>query len=217
MIERKLSVSDFKEYFEKNRLGRLHLPNGNWGNGMSLELKELFKLMSGWKIKNESEVPFEDILAVIAYGSAIKYPGYEMVPVTEPKYWGLFGSKVETGEKTKRHISPKDVDFFVLTESDITRHEYIAPGLYTQDFGSGGCLTSVVKSGINLVNRGTSQLLKGINQGDTISISAMREGVPVFYNGRLDEVQKRSGIIRETPRRLLWDENEEGYLVGKIE
>ncbi len=217
MIERKLSVQDFKDYFEKNRLGRLYLPNGNWGKGMSLELKELFKLMSGWKIKNESEVPFNDILAVIAYGSAIKYPGYEMVPITEPKYLGLFGPKIETGERTKRYISPRDVDFFVLTESDITRHEYIAPGLYTQDLGSGGCLTSVVKSGINLVNRGTSQLLNGINQGDTISVSAMREGVPVFYNGRLDDVQKRSGIARETPRRLLWDENEEGYLVGKIE
>lgn len=216
MIERKLTVSDFREYFEKNKLGRLTLPNGNWGNGMSLKLNELFKLMSGWKIKNESEVPFDDILAVVVYGSAIRYPGYEMISVTAPKYLGLFGQEVEVGAK-KRFISPNDVDFFVLTEKDITRDRYIAPGLHTTDFGSGGCITSVTKAGINLVNRGVSQLLNGINQGDTISISAMKEGIPVFYNGRLEEVQEKSGIVRENKRKLLWDEDEEATLVGRIE
>ena len=223
MIETRLSVQDFRKYFDSNKLGKLHLPNGNSWNpqkssrdGLDVSLRELYKVMYGWKI-NDTEVPLDDIVAVIAYGSAVRFPGYEMVPEKRRKFLGLFGPEVETGRQVKELITPNDVDFFVLTGNDIDRHEYIKPGMITYDYGSGGCITAVNEGGINLVNRGVSQLLKGIEKGDTISASAMREGIPIFYNGRLNEVQERSGITRETPRKIYWDEDKQARLIGRVE
>ncbi len=223
MIETKLSIQDFTKYFESNRLGKLHLPNGNSWNpeklsrdGINVNLRDLFKVMSGWKI-NDTEVPLDDIVAVIAYGSAVRFPGYEMVPEKRRKFLGLFGPEVETGRQIKKLITPNDVDFFVLTGNDITRHEYIKPGMMTYSDLSRSCITAVNEGGINLINRGIGQLLNGVEKGDTISISAMREGIPIFYDRRLNDVQDRAGITRETPRKIYWDEDKQARLIGRIE
>lgn len=226
-FETTLSVRDFQKYFEDKKLGKLYLPNGisfdkqdyRWErpfkDGIPINLKDLYKVMSGWKIKN-TQVPLEDIIAIIAFGSAVRYPGYDIVTESSRKYFGLFGPKIEKEKKKK--IYPNDADFFVLTGSNITRHEYIKPGFTTVDFGSLGCVTAVVEGGINLVNRGADQLLNGLNNGDTISISALKEGIPLFFDGdKLNEVYERSGIKKETPRRLFWDEDKLDCLVGRIE
>ena len=223
-IEVMLSPTDFRTYFEKDRLGKLYLPNGiryapekDWPitEGAVVSLKKLYKLMIGWKVQNETEVPVDDIVAIIAFGSAVRYPGYDIVTEKSRKYLGLFGPKIEREKKKK--IYPNDIDFFVLTGKDITRHEYIKPDFATIDFGSAGWANAMKDGGINLVNRGINQLMHGVSQGDTISVSALREGIPLFYDARLEDVQKRTLIPKESPRRLFWDEDERGYLVGRIE
>jgi len=222
IIETNLTMQDFTEYFEKRKLGKFSFPNGrsfspdveDWVN-LYVDLKDLYRTVVGWKI-NDTEVPLDDIIGVIAFGSAVRYPGYTKVPETRRKFL-LFGEKYETGKMKRIPIDPEDVDFFVLTQNNITRHEYIVPGKATIDFGSGGCMTSITKGGINLVNRGIDQFLKGIGEGDTISVSAIKEGIPIFSDKQwLEKIIEQSGITPNTPRKVFWDETERGYLVGKI-
>ena len=221
-MERNLSMGDFTRYFEGNRLGRLFFPNGKcftpngqwFENGeitpFHIDLKDLYKLLvTGWKI-NGTEVPLDDLVGVIAFGSAVKYPGYEEIIKTRKKYW-FFGPKIKKPEQIP--IQPEDADFLVITGQDLLRERVLEPvSLKTYD-----CGTWIKEGGIHLVNRGIEQVVNGVQSGDTISASAMREGVPIFYNGRLENVQNRTGISRETPRRIDWDEDKRGYLVGKIE
>jgi hypothetical protein len=217
MIETDLTINDFTKYFEQKKLGKLYLPNGKAFNTnmhdwtkFNINLGDLYKLMSGWKI-NHTEVPLNDILAVISFGSAVKYPGYTEKPIEK----GYFRKRTIM---KRAYINPADADFFVLTKNDITRDEYIKPGTTTLDYGSGGCITAITKGGINLVNRGVNQLFKGIENGDTISISAIKEGILVFCNREeLEKIINKTGIKKETPRKLLWDETNHGNLIGKIE
>jgi hypothetical protein len=223
-IQTDLSMNDFTKYFEANKLGKLYFPNGECftsnGNGFEngeitkfhVDLSDLYKLVTGWKI-NKTEVPLDDILGVIAFGSAVKHPGYEEVPILKRKYF-LFGPKEDTGRKKKVLIEPDDADFLVITGRDLIREKVLKPiSLNTYD-----CRTWIKEGGIHLVNRGANQIINGTHSNDTISISALREGVPVFYNKeRLEEVVKEAGVSMTTPRKLSWDKDNSGYLTGKIE
>jgi hypothetical protein len=220
ITEASLSMNDFTKYFESDRLGRLYFPNGKcftphgtaFENGeitqFHIDLKDLYKLVTGWKI-NDTGVPLDDIVGVVAFGSAVKYPGYEEVIETKRKY-KIFGQKLT---KTKQvSIQPDDADFLVITEQDLLREKVLKPiSLETYD-----CGTWIREGGIHLVNRGIEQVVNGVQAGDTISSSAMREGIPIFYNGRLEGVQARTGIPKETPRRIDWDTDKRGYLFGEI-
>lgn len=215
-METNLSLQEFKKYFKSNKLGKLDFPNGEcvneYGNEIPfhIDLRNLYRLVTGWKI-NSTEVPLKDIIGIIAFGSAVKYPGYEKASRKRKKYF-LFGPEVT---KTKQFpIQPDDADFFVITGKNITREKVIEPvSIETYDCF---CLK---EGGIHLVNRGIEQVVKGIEANDTVSSSAMREGVPIFYDKRLINFQKRisSRIRRETPRRIFWDEDDDGCLIGKIE
>ena len=55
---------------------------------------------------------------------------------------------------------------------------------------------------------------------DTISISALREGVPIFYDAEaLESLREKTGIKKETPRKVFWleDRHNNYSLVGKVE
>lgn len=216
-----LSLGDFTRYFEMNRLGRLSFPNGKaflqsgkwFENGqivnLYVEMNDLYKMVCGWKI-NGVLVPLDDIVAVIAFGSAVRHPGYEEVQRTHRRYW-LFGEKVTTIKRVS--IRPSDADFLVITVKNLMREEVLAPiSLETYD-----CGTWIKKGGIHLANRGVSQLLKGIHEGDTVSTSALREGVPVFFTERFAEVVKRANIPKTTPRKIFWHEDDRRNLMGYIE
>ena len=214
MIETNLSMNDFTKYFEKNALGSLSFPNGESWDECSygpfrINLRKLYKLVVDWKI-NHTGVPLDDIVGVIAFGSAVKYPGYKEVSKTRKEYF-LFGKEIT---KTKQvPIQPNDADFLVITNQNFTREEILEPLIGASDY-----LGSYIKEGgIHLVNRGIKQIIKGVQAKDTVSISAMKEGVQIFYDRRLSDVQSHTGITRETPRKILWDENRKGNLIGKIE
>lgn len=215
MTETNLSMKDFTRYFEAKRLGKLYFPNGRyveylWGfSNFFVNLTDLYKLVSGWKV-NHTLVPLDDIVAVIAFGSTVRYPDVEEIPYTHKKYF-LFGPQVSGVDR--RQIQPRDADFLVITGQDLMREEILEP-ISEETYDAG---TWLKRGGIHLVNRGTNQLLNGVRANDTVSASALREGVPVFFDGRFGDVSSQAGIARTTPHKIFWDENRDGFLVGRIQ
>ena len=219
MTEARLSMNDFTRYFEANRLGKLYFPNGvyvehmyrTWYSGSSffIHLADLYKLVSGWKI-NHTLVPLNDIIAIIAFGSAVRYPGIEKVSHVRSKYF-FFGPTVTITRERK--IQPRDADFLVITEQNLMREEVLEP-ISEKTYDAG---TWLKRGGIHLVNRGVNQLLNGIQANDTISSSALREGVSVFLNEHWQNLLDRAGILTTTPRKVFWDENSDGLLTGNIQ
>jgi len=218
MIETNLSMKDFTNYFNQKRLDRLYFPNGycKIPNGLIAEhasifdffvtLSDLYKLVCGWRI-TKTLVPLHDIIAVIAFGSAVRLP-YIKKGIRRKYYF--FGSMVKTEKQV--FIQPSDGDFLVITGQNLIRKEILEPvSIETYD-----CGTWIKKGGIHLVNRGVNQLLKGMQANDTVSISAMQEGVPIFFDERFSDIITRTNIKRMTSRKILWDENNEGFLFGRI-
>lgn len=215
-VEAVLHMDDFKRYFEATRLGRLYFPNGEayvhpggrWFNYSSItnfyiNLTDLYKLVTGWKV-NHILVPLDDIVAVIVFGSAVRYPGFREVTK----------NRLFRGPVTKQvPIQPNDADFLVITGENLMREEVLEPiSLHTYD-----CGTWIEKGGIHLVNRGIDQLLNGVRANDTVSVSALREGVPIFFDGRLDGVVAQAGVAKTTPRKIFWDEDAKWLLTGRIQ
>ena len=215
MTDTRLSMSDFTRYFDAKRLGHLYFPNGQAyaHPGYSPEittfnvgLADLYKMICGWRV-NHMMVPLEDIIAVIAFGSAVRCP--EKVPYTRPKYF-FFGEPV-TRYKVST-IEPEDADFLIITTGNLMREEILEPiSIETYDAG-----TWIKRGGIHVVNRGVSQFTGGLQAKDTISMSALREGVPIFFNERFTMMLDSIGIRTSSPRKLFWDENRLGQLFGMI-
>jgi hypothetical protein len=206
-VETVLSIDEFTKYFEKNHLGKLYFPNGRYVyRGVEgvffIDLADLYKLVSGWRI-NHNIVPLDDIVAVIAFGSAVRHPGFKEV-VKNRWFRGPVTERVT--------IQPSDADFLVITGQDLTRDLVLETISSSDNYGT----AYLMRGGIHLVNRGVSQLLNGVKADDTVSISALREGIPIFFDGRLDGVVTQAGVARTTPRKILWDENNDGFLFGKI-
>ena len=125
MIEKNLSMQDFTNYFEYNRLGKLYFPNGYCFDPLripfSINLRDLYKLVTGWTI-DKTSIPLDNIVGIIAFGSAVRFPGYEDVSTTRKKYL-LFGPEVT---KTKQiPIQPNDADFLVITGENIVKEEIV--------------------------------------------------------------------------------------------
>ena len=221
MANTDLSISDFTSYFELNRLGRLHFPNGKCliPHGCNIfdaefpnffiNLGDLYKLVTGWRV-NHTLVPLDDIVAVIAFGSAVRFPGMKEISVTRRKYFG-FGKSVTTVAQIP--IQPNDADFLVITGKNLMREEVLEP-LSIETYDSG---TWIRKGGIHLVNRGIQQLLNGVQANDTVSVSALREGVPIFFDSRFQSVLSQAEIPSETPLEIFWDQNHDGFLTGRIQ
>lgn len=214
LVETNLSMKDFTRYFNERRLDRLYFPNGEckipngaWTENASVfnffvNLNDLYKLVCGWRV-NKTSVPLADIIAVIAFGSAVRIPGIK--PVSHHKYL-FFGPMVTTMKE--EYIQPKDADFLVITVQNLIREEILEPiSVKTYDEG-----TWIKKGGIHLVNRGISQFMEGLRAKDTISISALQEGVPIFFDERFTGID----IEQTTSRKIFWDEDGEGYLFGRI-
>lgn len=215
-VETNLTVADFTRYFDAKRLGMLHFPNGRcWTSSVfpvsfHIPLHGLYRAMSGWRV-NHTLVRLGDIVAVLAFGSAVRHPGYREIVYTRRKYF-LFGDPVV---KTRmERICPSDADFLVITGENLTREETIDPVLSHDNYGGAW----LCRGGIHLINRGADQVIKGVRDRDTVSLSALQEGVPIFFDPvRFEILRMRTGIQGATPRKVCWDEDENGYLSGKIE
>lgn len=198
-VETVLHIDDFTKYFEAKRLGKLYFPNGQ---NFYIALADLYKLVTQWRV-NHTLVPPDDIVAVIAFGSAVRHPGFREVTKR-----GLFRGLV-----TERvPIQPRDADFLVITGKNLTREELLEPSLLYDNYGG----AYIIKGGIHIVNRSVNQIIGGVKANDTVSASGLREGVPIFFNGQLDGVVAQTGIVKNTPCKIFWDEDDNGLLTGII-
>ena len=211
MIETDLSMKDFTEYFEQKRLGKLYFPNGRpvycddvW-QSFHVHLSDLYKLITGWKI-NSTEMSPNDIFAVIASGSAIRFKE----EIKKRKKYFLAGPEIVIRKQI--NFFPDDVNFYVLINKDLDKKASIPP-LYEHPASSPSYVTEV---GINVFQLGINQLLNKFKEEDKISIDVLKEGVPIFFNEKLEDVIIKSEIKKETPRKVYWDEDRNGYLIGEI-
>jgi len=221
MVETKLTVKDFAKFFERNDLGKLSFPNGKifvprgayleWGRFIPffIDLNDLYKTAVGWRI-NSREVEVDDIIAIVAFGSAVKHPGYDEHISQYKKY--LFFGPMKTKVKHEP-VQPRDADFLVITHTNLFRREIIKS--VVRDVYGG---TEVVtKGGIHLVNRSRINIIRGTRAGDTVSSSALEQGVPVFTTSAFWKLLREdAGITQKNPRRVCWDTDERGILHGEI-
>lgn len=212
-IQGNLSVKDLAKYVEKERTGRLVFPNGGrFLSDFSVNLRDVYGLVANWEIQG-NKIPIDDISAIIAFGSSVRYPGYREVPVTRKKYV-IFGEKQETGKIKRVPIIPNDADFLVVTSQNMTE-ERVFVGKQDEYDDYYGPLTE--DRIIHMFHRGANQVINGVKENDTISISALKEGVPIFYDrAKLEKLVQQSEIASSTPRKLDWTENTDGYLHGEI-
>ncbi len=196
-----LSFKDFVHYAQRAKLGRLNLPNGKVKrligyskDNLFVKLADLYRLVNG--IVTMHDLIPANILAIIAVGSAVLSPGYRETYVTRRKFI-LFGPWVVD----HRHvpIQPNDIDFLIITDKNL---------------GYAG--TWLKKGSIHLVNRGVEQMAQCIRVHDTISMHALREGIPIFFDERLQVLSTKIGIKSKTPRKISWNENQRGHLSGSI-
>jgi len=215
MLDRDLTINDFSSYFHQGRLGKLSFPNGisvtpDVKQRISLlgernanrvpffiNLEELYRLSTNWTPNNLGNPP-QDLIAIIAFGSAVRYPGIKEVTNKRKRFF-LFGDEVLT--VSKKPIMPWDADFFVI--SGQSRFEdFSAPASTIDVYEQGG--PWVEKGGIQVINVGIDQLLRDTSQCVTVSITAIEEGIPIFFDSELEEIIRQTGLIRKNPRRLQW-------------
>ncbi len=214
-VQVNLSMEDATRFYNQKRLGNLLLPNSYHDNpigyitlqDLSANLSGLYEMIIDWRI-NKSTVNPNEVIAVIAFGSAVRYPGTTTVlkrkwPWSNPK-------------PVEIPLSANDIDFLVITANNLSREEVLTPKLSGGGNYNGGPTTYLERTGIHLISRGSEQVRKGVQQGDTVSISALKEGVPVFFDDRFEELRQQTGIESETPRKLFWCENSDGILSGEI-
>ncbi|MBW3019358.1 hypothetical protein KY329_04210 [Candidatus Woesearchaeota archaeon] len=205
MIETDLFMTDFTKYFENNHLERLEFPNGRRVTGQyvsdgtapfAISLRELYRLATGWKI-NHTDIPLDEIVGVVAFGRAIAHPGYTEETRVRRKYV-FFGPKVETVEKVP--IQPDHADFLVVTKNDLGCTEsYIAP--VTTGRGR------IIKGGIRVIHR----------EIDKVPIMfATRASIPVFLGEEFNELREILETVSESPRKVYWDVDQYGDLMGRI-
>lgn len=218
--ETDMTPTDFQEWFEKDGLGKLYfpvgkayIPNERWFEhedivDFFIELKDLYELVTGWKI-NKQDVLISEIIAIIAMGSAIG-PTYKIIR-TGKKYI-IFGDKIPIKEK----IQPQDADFLVITRKNMINEKVLKPlSLETYD-----CGTWITKGGIHLVNRGREQVINGYANEDTISINALHTGIIVFsIPEELDAIYEdidRDKITYSPLWNMKWAKSKSGKLIGDI-
>lgn len=202
-VETVLHMDDFTKYFEAKRLGKLYFPvtlSFSDGEYLHIELSDLYKLVTKWRVTHTLISP-EDIVAVVAFGLSVHRSGFREVK----KHRWFFGDKM--------YISQDHADFIVVTAKDLADEEKLNP-VYG---GSVGYDDHVSRTGINIFYRGVNQFLNMVRTNDTMSTSALQEGVPIFFNGLFEEVVTQAGVAKTTPRRILWDENGDGFLTGRIQ
>lgn len=200
-ITNSLSFEDFGDYAQRAKLGRLNLPNGRTirfldysKNMLFVELSDLYKLIN--KFIASYGLASANILAVIAMGSSVIFPGYRENYNIRRRFI-MFGPIVVKNRTIP--IQPNDVDFFVLTDKSL------------------GYDGAHLKRGVfHIIGRNIDQVAQSREVNDTVTINALNEGVPMFFDERLRLLAARAGITAKTPRKIYWKEDTTGRLTGTI-
>ncbi|KXK08776.1 MAG: hypothetical protein UZ21_OP11001000329 [Microgenomates bacterium OLB22] len=207
-----LPVREFYHRAVRKKLGRLSFTHGDDHTESRkslffIQLEDLYDLMQDWDI-GETPTVSSDVLGIIAFGSAVRGPLIKTEIYTRKKYY-LIGPKiVMVREKT---VSPHDADFLVITRKNIRHQRTISA-----DWAGYYELRLLIKGGVHLQVGGREDFLSGVRSRDTVCISALEEGVPLFTTPEFDELVAESGITQKNPRKVHWA-LEKGKLTGWIE
>ena len=69
---------------------------------------------------------------------------------------------------------------------------------------------------IHIVGRGIEQMTRCREVNDTVSMHALREGVPLFFDHKLSSLATKTRIKSRTPRKMYWSEDMQGIISGSI-
>jgi len=233
-VETDLSIGDFSDFFVRNKIGRLYLPNcgmfscdpdiSEYKNieGFTIRLDALYQLSTDWKI-NKIGINPDEFIAMISFGDSIRFPnaGSKKVEWSYRKYL-FFGPEV----KESREILTKSVDtadFLVLTEQSTPPTRQLEPrygwykNLYEQGIGT-YCqeLKAVFDGGIKITYMNRRNFVDSSREDKSVQ-EIINEGIPVFFDAkRFNECMGEIKIEREPKRRLWWQINESGVLSGRI-
>jgi hypothetical protein len=158
-INKMIKLNNFFDFYKHLEPKWLYLPN------VKANLKKLYQGIFAY-IKD-----FDDIQAIIIFGSAIRYP--KIIKYTRKKYF-LFGEPVEIEKEIP--YEPRDVDVLIITDKPYFDKKYIEPKVEEWTNGS-SCWEELVYAGYDIMNRSISQIKEGLKKYDTISMNALREGV----------------------------------------
>ena len=155
---------------------------------------------------DQQNLSANDIVAILLFGSAVHPSDYLEIPKTRKKYW-LFGPIKNYMQQ--KSIWPRDADVLVITRREASRSESrLEPVLIEMYEGTG-----VQKGGIHLIHTNTANLVQAIRNGDTVGITSLQNGVPLFFQqDALSDLYHQSNIQRKNLRKVIWDEDNRGFL-----
>jgi hypothetical protein len=201
-------------------LGELYFPHSYgesnpFTRNFRINLKDFFNLATEWR-DDQPGIPSGEIAAIVAYGPAVQYPDYNELEKSVRKYW-LAGPKVK---KTVRvPIDPLDADFLEITWHDsgraVSKPAFIQS--YSDQAPGGSGDSALVYGGIRILSKGIEQIKEDLQKDNPAIISALKQGVPVLYGNSRFSFQNTLGILSENPRKINWNKDGEGNLIGKIE
>ncbi|MBI5065650.1 hypothetical protein HZA97_05420 [Candidatus Woesearchaeota archaeon] len=226
-----LTPEVFQKYLESKRLGILHIdiPDCDLSKRfaetlpLNIFLEYLFKEATGFKFFEQKTKP-ENIEAICVYGSVLYKHFPRKTGVRKRKKWFL-GKEIQEEVLLPRK-KPNDLDVMVITKEGFTEEKVIIPSEQVKT----GVISNVqyddgygyyeVRNNHNLhiTYRSMAQFLSGIGNGDTLSESVFRYGVPIVGSERFEELTDTSydRIKRAPQHEIEWHENTEGILWGKI-
>jgi len=194
-IRTTLSISNFKEYFENNKLGHLYTPNGyhdpecayeRESPGLYSSLSNIYQACTGYQINTQS-IPIEEIHSIIVFGSSVRQPNYEI------------GGRNWWNKIRKRYYKPHDLDILVVTKHPTQRDEVNIPKLQWWD-GGYSVWFGLRAPGLHIIFSGVNESVSG----DNIYQTAINEGVLLFGSLKFND-------------RLYWTLDSDGILNGYIE
>jgi len=222
-----------EKYFENRLLGKLNVDIPGCGL-ISADLNYLYRDGTNLPSFEEQTKP-ENIEAIVVYGSVLYKHFPPKTIIEKRKKYHLFGPEVRK-EIIQRREMPGDFDIMILMRRGLTVDKVIIPkpkspnNSYVESaaqvtktrWDNGGSYGSYIetKSGANLhvTYRSVQQLLNGLGNGDTVSESVVRYGLPIVGRERFAEIVRNiTSPQREPLHRVMWREDLKGKLQGWIE
>lgn len=157
-----MEINKFLNYCENSRNGIIKFPIENEydNNKMRIPIGKFYSVLKYYVMD------LKKIDAIIIFGSAIKENNYEIVNKKRRKYI-FFGEEIRY--KKRVLIYPGDIDFLIVTKNRMFNEKHIESDYEMESDGS--CVyTSLVSSGIDLINRSLNDLKNEVSLFDNDTI-----------------------------------------------
>lgn len=242
-LTKELDATLLNSYYQKGKLGMLELTIPEVMT-ISVELGKLFEHVTNLRSFEDRITP-DNIEAICIYGSVLyEHFATEKILTQVRKRWILFGPKQVKRQAVTYYKTPEDFDVLVILKRGLTDDKVIIPKRsttiihtgygYIEDVRSDG--SSGILTGIPVVNeygyienyvrgedldlhisyRSTRQFLAGLGQGDTLSESVVRYGVPLVGQKRFNEIIISKNGKRSPLHSAQIFENSQGVVQAKI-